>query len=162
MPICVPIRDMEDTAEFMALVAREHDVTVTKNGYDAFHCLSDDQYRLMQDEVAKARLLSRMMLAEREIDAHAYSSFDEFTADVRDGMAQLPFYIDDATLNDLRDDAKAQGQSISAYARDVLANRHTSKRERWENGWPPGFFDLFGSCPSFPQALDVEPEPVST
>lgn len=83
MPICVPVRDMKDTAEFTALVAREHDVTVTKNGYDAFHCLSDDQYRLMQDEVAKARLLSRMMLAEREIDAHAYSSFDEFAADVR-------------------------------------------------------------------------------
>lgn len=83
MAICVPVRDMKDTAEFTALVNREHDVTVTKNGYDAFHCLSDEQYRLVQDEVAKARLLSRILLAEREIETGAYSSFKDFAAEMR-------------------------------------------------------------------------------
>lgn len=83
MPVCVPVRDMKDTAEFTALVNRERDITVTKNGYDAFHCLSDDQYRLMQDEVAKARLLSRILLAEHEIETGAYSSFKDFTAEIR-------------------------------------------------------------------------------
>ena len=63
MPICVPVRDMKDTATFTALVESERDVTVTKNGYEAMHCISSDQYRLMQDEIAKAKLLSRMMLA---------------------------------------------------------------------------------------------------
>ena len=35
MPICVPVRDMKDTATFTALVESERDVTVTKNGYEA-------------------------------------------------------------------------------------------------------------------------------
>ena len=26
----------------------------------------------------------------------------------------------------------------------------------WENGWPPGFFDLYGSSPDFPEAEDLE------
>ncbi len=83
MAVCVPVRDMKDTAAFAALVEREHDVTVTKNGYDAFHCLSDEQYRLVQDEVAKSRLLSRMMLAERELEQGSYRDYAGFAADVR-------------------------------------------------------------------------------
>ena len=35
MPVCVPVRDMRDTAGFTELVEREGDVTVTKNGYAA-------------------------------------------------------------------------------------------------------------------------------
>ena len=61
MSACVPVRDMKNTAAFTALVESERDVTVTKNGYEAMHCISSDQYRLMQDEIAKAKLLSRMM-----------------------------------------------------------------------------------------------------
>lgn len=37
MPTAVPVRDMKDTAAFSALVERERDVTVTRNGYEAFH-----------------------------------------------------------------------------------------------------------------------------
>ena len=40
-----------NTAEFAELVERERDVTVTKNGCEVFHCLSEEQYRAMQDEV---------------------------------------------------------------------------------------------------------------
>ena len=52
MSACVPVRDMKDTAAFTALVESERDVTVTKNGYEAMHCISSDQYRLMQEETA--------------------------------------------------------------------------------------------------------------
>lgn len=47
MSACVPVRDMEDTAAFTALVESERDVTVTKNGYEAMHCISSDLYRVM-------------------------------------------------------------------------------------------------------------------
>ena len=64
MPTCVPVRDMKNTAAFTALVERERDVTVTRNGYSAMHCLSEEEYQAQQDEVARARLLSYMMRAE--------------------------------------------------------------------------------------------------
>ncbi|WP_166079050.1 hypothetical protein [Xiamenia xianingshaonis] len=83
MPVCVPVRDMKSTAEFTALVERERDVTVTKNGRAALHCLSDDQYQIVQDEVARAKLLSRMLLAEQEIQEASYSSYDEFATSLR-------------------------------------------------------------------------------
>ena len=83
MPACVPVRDMKDTAAFTALVESERDVTVTKNGYEAMHCISSDQYRLMQDEIAKAKLLSRMM-AEDEISQGDYSDYDPFATSIRD------------------------------------------------------------------------------
>ena len=80
MSACVPVRDMKDTATFTALVESERDVTVTKNGY----CISSDQYRLMQEEIAKAKLLSRMMLAEDEISQGDYSDYDSFATAIRD------------------------------------------------------------------------------
>lgn len=84
MAKCVPVRDMKNTAEFSALVERERDVTVTKNGYELMHCLSDEQYRLIQDEVARAKLLSRIMLAEQELDTGSYSDYEEFASSLRD------------------------------------------------------------------------------
>lgn len=83
MPKCVPVRDMKNTAEFSALVEQERDVTVTKNGYDLMHCLSDEQYKLIQEEVARAKLLSRIMLAEQELEAGAYTDYNEFSSSLR-------------------------------------------------------------------------------
>ncbi len=83
MAVCVPVRDMKDTARFTSLVEAEREVTVTKNGYDAIHCLSDAQYRLIQDEVAKAKLLSRIMLAEQEIEAGAWENGASFASSIR-------------------------------------------------------------------------------
>ena len=80
MTTCVPVRDMKSTADFVSLVEREGSVTVTKNGYSAIHCLSDPEYKLLQEEQAKARLLSRMLLAEREIAAGDAVDYDEFAA----------------------------------------------------------------------------------
>ena len=80
MTTCVPVRDMKSTADFVNLVEREGSVTVTKNGYSAIHCLRDSEYKLLQEEQAKARLLSRMILAEREIAAGDAVDYDEFAA----------------------------------------------------------------------------------
>ena len=74
----------EGHAAFTTLVESERDVTVTKNGYEAMHCISSDQYRLMQEEIAKAKLLSRMMLAEDEISQGDYSDYESFAASIRD------------------------------------------------------------------------------
>ena len=52
--------------------------------YEAMHCISSDQYRLMQEEIAKAKLLSRMMLAEDEISQGDYSDYDSFATAMRD------------------------------------------------------------------------------
>lgn len=84
MTTCVPVRDMKNTAEFAELVERERNVTVTRNGYELMHCLSGEEYRLIQEEAAKAKLLSRMMLAEREYETGAFSDYDEFAHDLRD------------------------------------------------------------------------------
>lgn len=75
-------------------------------------------------------------------------------------MAQLSLYMDETTMVGLREDAARQGISISAYAREVLETRNTRDAAGWENGWPPGFLDLYGSCPDFPQTEDLEPFPV--
>lgn len=84
MPVCVPVRSMKNTAKFAELVERERDVTVTKNGCEIFHCLSDEQYRAMRDEMARARLLSRAMRSEQELEAGAYCDYDDFVAGVRE------------------------------------------------------------------------------
>lgn len=83
MPACVPVRDLKDTAAFASLVDEKREVTVTKNGYEAFHCLSNDQYQAMQQEIAKSKLLSRIMLAEDEIARGAGRDFDEFEASIK-------------------------------------------------------------------------------
>lgn len=75
-------------------------------------------------------------------------------------MAQLSLYMDDASMEELRTDAEAAGKSISSYAREVLEKRHEPKHG-WVNGWPPGYFDLFGSSPDFPDVTDFAPEPVA-
>lgn len=75
-------------------------------------------------------------------------------------MAQLSLYMDDASMEELRTDAEAAGKSISSYAREVLEKRHEPKHG-WVNGWPPGYFELFGSSPDFPEVADTAPEPVA-
>lgn len=77
-------------------------------------------------------------------------------------MAQLSLYMTEKDMNELKRDAKAVGKSISSYAREVIANRHQTERNGWKNGWPPGFFNLYGSAPDFPKPKDTPPEPVES
>ena len=83
MAVCVPVRDMKSTSTFVELVERESEVTVTKNGREAMHCMSEQRYRAMQEEAAKSRLLSRMFLAQREEAAGDYADYDEFATGLK-------------------------------------------------------------------------------
>ena len=71
-------------------------------------------------------------------------------------MAQLSLYMDEASMAALRADAAKRGVSISSFARDAPS------AHAWENGWPPGYFDLYGSIPDFPIAEDLEAAPVDS
>lgn len=83
MPVCVPVRDMKSTASFVELVECEDEVTVTRNGRETIYCMSADRYRAVQEDAAKARLLSRMLVAKREEEAGAGTDYDEFAASMR-------------------------------------------------------------------------------
>ena len=83
MPTCVPVRDMKSTASFVELVERENEVAVTRNGREAIYCMSADRYRAVQEDAAKARLLSRMLVAKREEQSGAGADYDEFAAKLR-------------------------------------------------------------------------------
>lgn len=84
MSACVSIREMKDVDTFTALVESERDVTVTNNGRVVMHCVSSDQYRVMQDKIAKGGLLARMMLAEDEMSQGDYSDYESFATSIRD------------------------------------------------------------------------------
>lgn len=67
MPVCVPIKDMRDTARFSELVETSPGpVTVTKNGYSKFVVLRSEDFDALEMELAKARLMERIALAESE------------------------------------------------------------------------------------------------
>lgn len=85
MPVCVPIKDMRDTAGFTALVeSAAGPVTVTKNGYSKFVVMRSDDYDAMSQELAKTRLMARAALAEHEraqgTSADAFASLDDIEA----------------------------------------------------------------------------------
>lgn len=75
-------------------------------------------------------------------------------------MAQLSLYMDNIAMDALRADAAKRGVSISSFAREVLERRDDPASRGWEDGWPPGFFDLYGSLPEFPEVEDLEASPV--
>ncbi len=77
-------------------------------------------------------------------------------------MAQLSLYMTEEDMADLRREAEEEGKSISSYARDIISHRHQLERSGWEKGWPPGFFDLYGSSPDFSVPEDALPKPVET
>lgn len=84
MPICVPVKDMKDTASFIRQVEEAPGpVTVTRNGYDAFVAMTTDEYEAMQQELATARLMARVAQAEHEFATGQYTEGEEFTAGIR-------------------------------------------------------------------------------
>lgn len=67
MSICVPIKDLRDTAAFMELVeTAPGPITVTKNGYDQFVAMRSSDYDKLQQLAAENKLMERMIIAERE------------------------------------------------------------------------------------------------
>lgn len=83
MATCVPIRDLRDTATFDAMMeASTTPVTVTKNGYDRFVCIRSADFERYEQADARARLLERMLLAEKERAAGR-------AVDAREALSQL-------------------------------------------------------------------------
>lgn len=74
MPLCIPIRDMKDTASFAETVlAAQAPVIVTKNGKEALVTMSPEVYEEMRHEAARARL---------------YDIVDRGLSDVENGRSQ--------------------------------------------------------------------------
>lgn len=85
MPVCVPIKEMKDTAAFTRTVEEAPGpVTVTKNGHDAFVVMRSDDYEAMQMELAKTKLLSRIAQAEHEYATGQFSDGEEFFKSLRE------------------------------------------------------------------------------
>lgn len=66
MPVCVPIKDMKNTAEFTETVAAANEpVFVTKNGREAIVSMSPEVYEGLRREAVRARLYD---VVERGLD----------------------------------------------------------------------------------------------
>lgn len=85
MSTCVPIKDLRDTAAFDEMVANSSSpVIVTKNGYDRFVCVKSSDFSKWEQADARARLLERIMISEREHAEGLNSDAFEATASLRE------------------------------------------------------------------------------
>lgn len=85
MSLCVPIKDLRDTAAFDKMVAESPTpVTVTKNGYDRFVCVKSSDFSRWEQADARARLLERIMISEHERAEGLHSDALEVTKALRD------------------------------------------------------------------------------
>ena len=67
MSLCVPIKDLRNTAAFDEMVSKSPTpIIVTKNGYDRFVCVKSSDFARWEQAEARARLLERIMISERE------------------------------------------------------------------------------------------------
>lgn len=83
MPTCVPIKDLRDTVSFSHLVETSPEpIIVTKNGYDQFVVLRSRDYDELKQADARAKLMERIALAEKERAAGK-------SADAFDSLAEL-------------------------------------------------------------------------
>lgn len=65
------------------LEERKGDVVVTKNGRAVMYYLEESACRLMPEETAKEHLLSRIALAEEELEVGKETDLDEHIASLR-------------------------------------------------------------------------------
>lgn len=85
MAICVPVRDMKDTAAFAKLVKESPEpITVTKNGYSEFVVMRSEDYDMMREEVAKARLVRVLADADNAYEQGEYVDGATFIAAMRE------------------------------------------------------------------------------
>ncbi len=85
MAVCVPVRDMKDTAAFAKLVRESSEpVTVTKNGYSEFVVMRAEDYDIMREEVARARLLRVLADADRSYEAGDFIGGPAFISNMRE------------------------------------------------------------------------------
>lgn len=68
-------------------------------------------------------------------------------------MAQISLYVDDETLVHLKERAAREGKSVSRLTAEII------EADRRSSAWPDGWFDLYGSSPSFPYPDDAAIDP---
>ena len=79
MALCVPVREMKDTAKFLSVVeGSKEPVTVTRNGRDALIVMTPEAYDGLKNELAHERLMRRLDRAEVEFDSGAHLDGDAF------------------------------------------------------------------------------------
>ena len=83
MAVCVPVRDMKDTAAFARLV-KESPEPVTKNGYSEFVVMRAEDYDLMCEEVAKARLVRVLADADGSYEQGDYVDGATFVSSMKE------------------------------------------------------------------------------
>ena len=77
MPIALPVREMKNTAPFTDRVRREREVLAIRNGVEVMTCVSADQRKAELEEISKAKLLSRILMAEGAYTRGEYKSYDD-------------------------------------------------------------------------------------
>lgn len=85
MALCVPIKDLRDTAAFDEIVANSPTpIIVTKNGYDRFVCVKSSDFSRWEQAEARAHLLERIMIAEHERTEKKHTDALEVTESLRE------------------------------------------------------------------------------
>lgn len=85
MPTCVPVKDLRNTAAFVELVKTAPEpITVTRNGYDEFVCVRSEDYRRLTQAQARADLLARIAISERERASSGVDAFDDIASAKRE------------------------------------------------------------------------------
>ena len=83
MPVCVPIKELKNTADFSRTVRESASpVIVTRNGADDFVAMTLEQYEALSLEAARARLYEAVDRGEDDIRCGR-------TVDARDAMERL-------------------------------------------------------------------------
>ncbi len=63
-------------------------------------------------------------------------------------MAQVTIYLDDETLKRMREAARREGMSMSAWLAGLV-------RERTRRSWPKEVAEFAGAWPDFPEAEQI-------
>lgn len=85
MAVCVPVRDMKDAAAFAKLVKESPEpITATKNGHSEFVVMRSEDYDMMCEEVAKARLVRVLADADKAYEQGECADGATFIAAMRE------------------------------------------------------------------------------
>ena len=85
MPVCAPMKELKNTADFTKLVENsDSPVIVAKNGCEAFVSLSTDAYESLKMDATRLRLYQSIDRAESDIASgktvEAHSAIDNIRA----------------------------------------------------------------------------------
>ena len=85
MTMCVPIKELKDTAKFSELVSNStEEIIVTKNGAEAFVAMSMQQLEALKLEAARAELYRLIDYAEDDIKNGRVSDYESFRQETLD------------------------------------------------------------------------------